>query len=153
MLSDLETAALHKAYGRAYLLGLILCVCWPLILVLMLGAGAVKPGPHPTTGVFLELGYTFTLLTFAAAAFVTWRSGKVRKGFRELEPGLRPRILFREVVLYSALFELSCVYGLIYWMLVGLGNHKHPFSFIMLTPLMFFFFVPRFEAWRTAAEG
>lgn len=152
MMTDQELKDLHKAYGRAYFLGLSLCVMWPLVLVLMLGAGLVKPGQNAPAGVFQQLGYTFTLLAFASAAFVTWRSGKVRKEFRNLEPALRPRVLFREVVLYSALFELSCLYGLVYWLLVGLAGRQHAFSFMMLSPLMFFFFVPRFEAWRMAAE-
>lgn len=153
MLTEQELKDLHRAYGRGYLAGLVLCVIWPLILVLMLGAGLVKPGANAPAGVFKELGYTFTLLAFASAAFVTWRSGKVRKGFHSLEAAQRPRILFRELVVYSALFELSCLYGLVYWMLVGLAGRQHAFSFMMLSPLMFFFFVPRFEAWRSAAEG
>ena len=151
-MNDQELKDLHKAYGRAYLMGLVLCVMWPLILVLMLGAGLVKPGQNAPAGVFQQLGYTFTLLAFGSAAYVTWRSAKVRKGFGDLEATQRPRVLFREVVLYSALFELSCLYGLGYWMLVGLAGRQHAFSFMMLSPLMFFFFVPRFEAWRTAAE-
>lgn len=152
MLPEQEERDLHRAYGRAYLAGLVLCVMWPLILILMVGAELVKPGQNPPAGVFQELGYTFTLLTFAAAAFVTWRSGKVRKGFRALEPAARARTLFREVLLYSALFELSCLYGLGYWTLVGWAGRQHAFAFIMLSPLMFFLFVPRFDAWKAAAE-
>lgn len=153
MLSEQQLKDLHKAYGRAYLVGLILCVMWPLILVLMVGAGLVRPGGNAPAGVFQQLGYTFTLLAFLSAAYVTYRSGKVRKGFRDLDPQERPRVLIREVVLYSALFELSCLYGLGYWMLVGLAGRQHAFSFMMLSPLMFFFFVPRFDAWKAAAES
>lgn len=152
-LPDTELRALHKAYQRAYLLGLLMCVMWPLVLILMVGAGLVKPGQNAPDGVFQQLGYTFTGLAFASAAFVTWRSGNVRKDFRGVDPARRPGLLFREVVLYSALFELSCLYGLGYWMLVGLPGRQHAFSFMMLAPLMFFFFVPRFEAWKVAAEG
>jgi len=145
-------AALRKAFQWAYGLGLVLCVCWPLILQLLLGP-VIKPGQNPPAGVIQQLGYTFTGLTFLAAAFVTWRSGRERARLHRVEPALRPRIVFREVLLYAALFELSCLYGVLYWALAGGAANRYARSFIMLTSLMFFFFVPRLGAWTEAAEG
>jgi hypothetical protein len=145
-------AALRKAFQRAYGLGLVLCVCWPLILQLLLGP-VIKPGQAPPAGVVQQLGYTFTALTFLAAAFVTWRSGRERAALHGVAPALRPRIVFREVLLYSALFELSCLYGVLYWTLAGGEANRYARSFIMLTSLMFFFFVPRLGAWVEAAGG
>jgi len=149
---EAEERALYTAFQKSYGFGLVLCVCWPLILQLLLGP-LIRPGENAPEGVLQQLGYTFTGLTFLAAAYVTWRSLKVRAGFRALAPERRPRVLFREVLLYSALFELSCFYGILYWALVGGGANRFARSFIMLTSLMFFFFVPRWSAWRDALHG
>jgi hypothetical protein len=148
---DPEEKALHRAFQKAYGLGLVLCVCWPLILQLLLGP-LIKPGQNAPQGVLQQLGYTFTGLTFLAAAFVTWRSLRVRAGFAALDPSRRPKVLFREVLLYAALFELSCFYGILYWALVGGEANRYARSFIMLTSLMYFFFVPRWGAWKDALE-
>ncbi len=153
MLDEAQLQDLHRAYRKAYGCGLALCVAWPLVLATLVIGGLVKPGHNPPAGVFQQLGYTFTGLVFLMAAYVTWRSGKVRRGFRDQAPAARPSLLFREVLLYSALFELSCLFGLLYWMLVGQDASRHVSSFMALSPMMFFFFVPRFDAWRAAAEG
>jgi hypothetical protein len=141
---------LHIAYKRARLLGLVLCVAWPLALMVMVGRGVIRPGENSPQGVIKQLGYTFTALTFFAAAFVTYRSGKVLKGFKDLDRAKRPGVIFRESLLYAALFELSCLYGLLYWTLVGRNAYQHVLVFMALSPLMFFFFVPRFDAWKLA---
>ncbi|MBK8725161.1 MAG: hypothetical protein IPL96_03650 [Holophagaceae bacterium] len=150
-MDPLQDKALHRAFQKAYGLGLVLCVCWPLVLQLLLGP-VIKPGQNAPAGVIQQLGYTFTGLTFLAAAFVTWRSLKVRGRFKDLPAERRPRVLFREVLLYAALFELSCLYGILYWALVGGEANRYARSFIVLTSLMFFFFVPRYAAWREAVE-
>lgn len=152
MLSETEEQALHKAYKLAYTLGLVLCVFWPLVLQLLLGP-VIKPGANAPAGVFRQLGYTFTGLAFGSAAFVSWRSGKVRASFHALGAAERPRVLFREVLIYAAIFELSSLWGLLYWMLVGLAANHHARAFLMLSSLMFLFFVPKFGAWKDAAEG
>lgn len=149
---ELQEKALRRAFQKAYGLGLVLCVCWPLVLQLLLGP-LIKPGQNAPQGVIQQLGYTFTGLTFLAAALVTWRSLKIRAGFKTLAPARRPRVLFREVLLYSVLFELSCFYGILYWALAGGEANRFARSFIMLTSLMFFFFVPRWSAWKDALDA
>lgn len=154
MIPGTEDARLRTAFQRAYLVGLVICVVWPLMLQLLLGR-AIQAGSHAPAGVFQQLGYTFTGLTFLAAAFVTWRSQKVRGGFRDLDPAARPGVIFRETLIYSALFELSSLYGLLYWMMVGRDPQGAQFArtFLVLSSVMFFAFVPRLGAWQAAAGG
>jgi hypothetical protein len=142
--------SLTKAFRIAYVIGLFICVAWPLLLQLMLGT-AIRPGAAPPDGVVQQLGYTFTLLTFGSAAFVTWRWGKVRGEFKDVPRASRPGRILRETILYAALFELSSFYGIIYYALGGPGAERYSRSFIALTTVMFFVFVPRFQAWRDAA--
>jgi hypothetical protein len=146
-----ENPSLTKAFRTAYLIGLVLCVFWPLMLQLMLGT-AIRAGSAPPGGVIQQLGYTFTGLTFAAAFFVTWRWGRVRREFRELDEARRPGVILRETILYAALFELSALYGLLYYALGGPGAERYSRSFLALTTVMFFVFVPRFQAWQEAAQ-
>lgn len=152
MNSGQNDQALQKAFRSAYLAGLVMCVIWPLLLQLMLGP-VIRPGANPPAGVFQQLSYTFSGLSFAAAAFVTWRSGRMREGLKAVAPGERSRLVFREVLLYAALFELSSLYGLVYWMLVGEAGARHARAYLVLSSVMFFVFVPRLSAWRAAAEG
>lgn len=151
-LEETELNALHRAYRWSYLAGLILCVFWPLMLQLVF-TNFITPGQNPPDGVVKQLGYTFTGLVLLGAAFVTWRWGKVRVGFHSLDVAARPKVMAREILLYSALFEVSCFLGLAYWALAGLEGVRFARSFIVLTSIMFFCFVPRFDAWRRAAEG
>ncbi|MBL0313436.1 MAG: hypothetical protein IPP78_12145 [Holophagaceae bacterium] len=151
-LEEADLDALHRAYRWAYLAGLTLCVFWPLMLQLVF-TNFIAPGQNPPDGVVKQLGYTFTGLVLLCAAFVTWRWGKIRAGFGELGSAARPKVMAREILLYSALFELSCFFGLAYWALAGLEGMRFARSFIVLTSIMFFCFVPRFDAWRRAAEG
>jgi len=151
-LEGADLSALHRAYRWAYLAGLVLCVFWPLMLQLVF-TDFIAPGQNPPDGVVKQLGYTFTGLVLLCAAFVTWRWGKVRAGFRDLGAAERPKVLGREILLYSALFEVSCFFGLAYWALAGFEGVRFARSFIVLTSIMFFCFVPRFDAWRRAAEG
>ncbi|BDU73791.1 hypothetical protein [Mesoterricola silvestris] len=140
-----------KAFRIAYLLGMSICVAWPLLLQLMLGT-VIRPGEAPPGGVIQQLGYTFTGLTFAAAFFVTWRWTKVQRAFGRLEDARRPGTVIRETILYAALFELSSLYGIVYYALGGPGAERYARAFIALTTIMFFVFVPRFQAWRDAAQ-
>ncbi|MBS1783914.1 MAG: hypothetical protein JST24_00640 [Acidobacteria bacterium] len=147
-----ELLALLPAYKRARLVGLIICVAWPLLLMVMVATGTVKPGTAPLVGPAKQIGYTFTALVCIAAAWVTWRSGKVLKGFRELPAEERPRVVMRESVIYAAIFETSSLWGLLYWMMVGQNAARFVGTFMALTPLMFFLFVPRLHAWKLALE-
>jgi hypothetical protein len=140
---------LSKAFRVAYVLGLLMCVAWPLGLQLMLGT-AIKPGQAPPEGVVRQLGYTFTGLTFGAALFITWRWSRVRAGFGALREASRPGVLLRETILYAALCELSALYGLVYYALGGPLAERYSRGFIALATIMFFVFVPRFQAWRDA---
>jgi hypothetical protein len=67
--------------------------------------------------------------------------------------GRRARVLVQETVLYSCLFELSSLFGLIYFALGGPMAERYSRGFIALTTVMFFVFVPRLQAWREAAQG
>jgi hypothetical protein len=145
--------SLDRGFRLAYPAGLVICVAWPLALQLLLGTAIHRPGGAPPDGVVQELGYTFTGLTFACAFFVTWRWGRVRAGFRELAAERRARVLIRETLLYSALFELSSLFGLCYYALGGPQAERFARGFIALTTIMFFVFVPRLQAWREAAQG
>lgn len=147
-----ELKAILPAYKRARVAGLVICVAWPLLLMVMVATGAVKPGNAPMTGAAKQIGYTFTGLVFLAAAWVTWRSGKVLKGFRDLAPESRPGVVFRESLIYAAVFETSSLWGLLYWMMVGTAAARYVGTFMALTPIMFLFFVPRFYAWKVALE-
>ena len=151
-LEEVDLRALHRAYRWSYLAGLVLCVFWPLMLQLFF-TNFIAPGQNPPQGVVRQLGYTFTGLVLLSAAFVTWRWGKVRVSFCGLGAAERPRVMAREILLYSALFEVSCFFGLAYWALAGFEGMRFARSFIVLTSIMFFCFVPRFDAWRRAAEG
>ena len=145
-------AGLTRSFRVAYPVGLVLCLGWPLALQLMLGT-VILPGLQPPGGVVQELGYTFTGLTFASACWVTWRWGRIRAGFKAVDPGRRGRVLLREVLVYSALFELSSLYGILYFALGGPQAERFARGFIALSTIMFFVFVPRLQAWRDAAEG
>ncbi len=143
---------LRRAVQRARLLGLALCLAWPLVLMVMLGAGLVRPGTLAPVGPLRTLAFGFTGLSLLSAGWVTWRTQRVMKGFATLDRAEQPRVAFRESLLYAALFELSCLYGLIYWMLVGRNAFQHVLTMLALTPVMFMLFVPRYEHWREAAE-
>ena len=143
------TAPLAKGFRLGYGVGLVICVAWPLLLQLMLGTVILR-GLAPVDGLARELGYTFTGLTFGAALFVTWRWGRMRKDFAKVPAGQRSGVVVRETILYAALFELSSLYGLIYYSMGGPMAERYARSFIALTTVMFFVFVPRFQAWQDA---
>ncbi|HJV22937.1 MAG TPA: hypothetical protein VJ570_09570 [Holophagaceae bacterium] len=146
-------AALRKAVTRGRVLGLVLCLAWPLILMAMIGGGAVRAGTQPPVGPLRTAAYVLMGLSLLAGGLVTWRTNRVLGGFHQVAESDRPRVAFREIVLYSALFELSCVYGLVYWMLVGRNAFHHVLTFMALTPIMFFLFVPGLNDWAQASEG
>ena len=151
-----ETASdaphLAKAFRPAYLVGLLFCVGWPLALQLLLGT-RIHRGLTPPGDVARQLGYTFSGLTFLIAFFLTWRWGQVRRTFRAQAPAHQAAILVREIIFYSALLEFTSLFGIAYYALGGPLAERYSRSFIALTTVMFFVFVPRLDAWRQAAQG
>lgn len=142
---------LYRAFLLAYGLGLALCVVWPLALQALLGRTIPLGflGASPLAG---ELGYTFTGLVVLSALYVLRRSRLARSRFPGLEVSQRPRTMILEILLYSALFEASALFGLIYYGLGGPLADRYARTFIALSTVMFFLFVPRWSAWRKALE-
>ena len=145
-------ASLEQGFRRAYPAGLVLCVAWPLALQLLLGT-VIRPGLAADGGIVQDLGYSFTGLTCVCACFVLWRWNRVRASFRGLAADRRRRVLVRETLLYSCLFELSSLFGLCYYALGGPMAERYARGFIALTAIMFLGFVPRLRAWQRAAQG
>ena len=142
---------LRPGFLLAYGTGLALCVAWPLVLQVLLGT-VLHPGflgPTPLAG---ELGYTFTGLVVLGALFVKRRSVQALRTFATLAPGLRPRAMVREILLYAALFELSAFFGLVYDGMGGPQAERYARSFIALAAIMFLVFVPRLSAWERASR-
>ncbi|MBI3132813.1 MAG: hypothetical protein HYZ13_15970 [Acidobacteria bacterium] len=151
--SGASDPSLRQAVTRARILGLILCLAWPLILMAMIGGGAVRAGTLQPVGALRTTAFVLMGLSFLAGGAVTWRTNRVLGGFRQMAEAERPKVAFREILLYSALFELSCLYGLIYWMLVGRNAFHHVLTLMAITPIMFFLFVPGLNDWVQASEG
>lgn len=143
--------AFRRAFFLSYGLGLSLCVIWPLVLQGLLGS-ALQPGIFGTPELAEDLGYTFTGLVVLSALFVRWRSRKVRAGFAALHEFRRARVMALEILLYSAIFELSALFGLIYHGMGGPQAERYARSFIGLSTVMFLVFVPRLAAWRLASK-
>ena len=142
--------AFRRAFLLSYGLGTVLCVIWPLALQGLLGT-LLQPGILGLSGLAEELGYTFSGLVILSALFVSWRSRKVRAEFAALDEFRRTRVMALEILLYSAIFELSALFGLIYHGLGGPQAERYARSFIGLATVMFLVFVPRFAAWRRAS--
>jgi hypothetical protein len=100
-----------------------------------------------------QVGGTFTGLAFLAAAFVVWRSGRVRAGLAAVAPARRPGRVAREVLLYALLFALNAGYGILYAGLAGAPGARHARTFLALAGLLYLGLVPRWRAWREAAGG
>lgn len=130
-----------RSFRIAYALGLVLCVVWPLFLQVILRRTVQPIGTGGELAT--ELGYTFTGLSALSAVFVIRRSARIRKAFASLDPPRQSQTILREVLLYAALFELSAVYGIIYFALQGPHAERYGRTFIALPTVMFFLFVPR----------
>lgn len=144
---------LRSAHRKAYALGLMLCLGTPGLIAVLLLAGVVPPGEQRPEGILLQVGYLFTGLVFLSAAWVWWRSGKVLRGFRDVPEAQRPSVVLREGLLYAAMFEMSSLFGLVYWILVGAHAARHCWGFILLTPVLFAALVPRYDRWAKSLEG
>jgi hypothetical protein len=151
-MSDPELSPVfRRAFTLAYGLGALLCVVWPLVLQGLLGT-ILQPGIFGMQELAEELGYTFTGLVVLSVLFVRWRSGRVRAGFAALDESRQVRVMALEILLYSALFELSALFGLVYHGMGGPQAERYARSFIGLATVMFLVFVPRLAAWRQAAK-
>ena len=145
-------APLRQAFLLAYGLGLLLCVVWPLVLQVILGR-VISPSATTDAELAMELGYSFTGLTVLAGLFVVRRWGRIRTELVPMAPEQQSRTILREILLYSALFELSAAYGLVCYAMGGPGAERYGRTFIALPALMFFLFVPRWRKWKIAAGG
>lgn len=141
----------RSSFRIAYVLGLVLCVIWPAILQVLMGTLIQRPA-QPLGDFVKELGYTFTGLSALAALFAWNRLNKARREFAKLDEAAQAARLLKEILLASALFELSAAYGLIYFVLGGPEAGRYSRTFVLLPTLMFFAFIPRLSAWRKAAE-
>ena len=147
------SASLRSAHRMAYALGLALCFGTPGLIAFLLLSGVVPPGTNAPEGVYQQLGYLFTGLVFLSAAWVWWRGGRQLREFKTVPSARRPVVILREGLLYSAIFEVSSLCGLVYWILVGHHAARHAWGFILLTPVLFVTLVPRYERWAQSAEG
>lgn len=134
------------------LLGMALCLGTPALVAVLVLSGTVPPGRESPEGICQQVGYLLTGLVFLSAAWVWWRSGKILGGFRELPEASRPAMILRESLLYAAAFEVSCLCGLAYWMLVGAQAVRHVWGFILLTPVLFLALMPGYDRWAKQLE-
>lgn len=139
--------SLRAAYRLSYAMGLALCFGTPGLIALLLLTGVVAPGLEAPEGVYEQVGYLFTGLVFLSAAWVWWRSGRTLAAFKAVPAAQRPSVILREGLVYAAVFEVSSLCGLVYWMLVGQHAARHAWGFILLTPVLFLTLVPRFGRW------
>lgn len=144
---------LEKAYRVSLFVGMAMGFLSPLIISGLLLTGAVPAGRLLAPELIQQVGYLFTGLVFLAGAWSFWRSGRVLAGFRKVDPQRRPSVLLRTSLLFAALSELSCILGLIYWILAGAVAGRHAWGFLLLTPLLFLGVVPRKARWMKALEG
>jgi hypothetical protein len=145
--------SLLTASRLARLVGLALCLGTPVLIGGLILTGLVPPGERLPEGNYLQLGHIFTGLVFLSAAWVFWRRGTILKGYHQFPEPRRAGVVRRETLLYAALFELSSLYGMVYWILVGRHAARHVFGFIILSPLLFLVLAPRLGHWVKALES
>ena len=143
---------MRVAFRWSYGAGLVLCVLVPAALEFALGR-IPKLAAAPPEEFTRQVGYTFTGLLLCAAAFLSWRSARIRRAFAALQPADRPRIILRETLLYAVLCALGALFGLGCHALGGPQTERHARTFIALSPVMFLVFVPRLDAWMKAEQG
>jgi len=136
-------------YRIARMIGLVVCVAWPLILMMLIMTEKVVPGNFISEGLVREFSYTLTALTLGGTFFVNYRSGKVLFRFKDQPEEEKPHIVFRESLIYILVIQMTTWYGLIYWLIPGWNASRHVGTFIMLTPICFFLFIPRLSQWES----
>ena len=147
------SAPLAGAVRRAWFMGLALCLGTPALVAGLVLSGLAPAGTQRPEGTYLQLGHIFTGLVFLSAAWVLWRKGVILRTLPQVPEALRPGLALRETLVYAALFELSSLYGLVYWLLVGAHAGRHVAGFIVLPPLLFLVLAPRRRHWQAAASG
>jgi len=147
------SAALDTAAQTAQVLGLALGFGSPLIVAGLMFSGAIPAGQFWPLETTRQVGYLFTGLVLLAAAWSNWRSGQVLAGFKNLQAGQWAPVLLRETLIYAVLSELSCILGLVYWVVAGVTAARHAWGFVLLTPLLSLAIVPRKARWKQALEG
>ena len=128
---------------RAWGCGLAAALAVPCILVLLATGGLCPPGRLPVEGAPQQLGYSFTGLTFLAAAWLAWRRmrGTSPAGSRDDTAQVAAyRGEIRTVLLVSA---STALWGCLYWHMVGWHGARHALTFLVLTPAMYLCFAPR----------
>jgi len=133
----------QQARWKAWGTGLGVCLVVPLAAGALAFAGIFPPGQYPVAGATQQLGYSFTALTFLAAAAMAWRRVRFLQAFRSLEEAARVAALHREARLLVLLSLSTTLWGTLYWTLVGLHAVRHVLTFLVLTPVMFLCFMPR----------
>ncbi|MFM8233753.1 MAG: hypothetical protein ACKN9J_01490 [Holophagaceae bacterium] len=136
-------------YRIARMMGLIVCVAWPLILLLLIMTEKVAPGNFNSSDLVKEFSYTLTGLTLIGVFFVNYRSGKMLSQFKVHSNEEKPYIIFRESLIYTLVIQMTTWYGLLYWLISGWSVSRYVGSFIMLTPICFFLFIPRLSQWES----
>lgn len=134
------------------MVGLAACLSGPLLILGLAAAGVLAPGVNPVTGIYQQVGYTFTGLVFLAAAWAAWRRGRVLKAFGEVSAKVWPGILRREALLAAALSLTSALWGALYWGLVGWNALRHALAFLFLPPVMFLCLMPGLQVWARAQK-
>ncbi len=128
---------------RAWGWGLVAGLAVACIPVLLATAGLCPPGSLPVAGAPQQLGYSFTGLTFLAAAWLAWRRmrGAPPSGLSDgSAQGAAYRGEIRTVLLVSA---STTLWGCLYWRMVGWHGARHALTFLVLTPAMYLCFAPR----------
>ena len=148
-----STEAIRRAHRLAWTLGLGLCFGTPCVMAALILLKVVPAGVQPPEGPTLQVGYLFTGIVFLSAAWIWWRTGQTLLGFKDLSEVRRPTVVLRECLLGAAVFELSSLLGLGYWLLVGASAPRHAWGFILLTPVLFLGLVPRLDRWLKALEA
>lgn len=143
----LPSPSIRQVFCWVYGFGMALCVVWPLVLQGMIGR-QIQPGLLDITGMAQELGYSFTLLVAFSGLYVVRRSRKAISRFADLPEAKRPRAMALEILLYSALFELSTLLGLVYLAMGGPQAERYARTFVALSPIMFLLFVPGLSKWQ-----
>jgi len=144
--SSPELSSLRQARRTPYLVGLILCVLWPLILQILLTR--LPQGEPSAPSVVESLGHTFTGLIALAAAWAIWRRARAKAALSEQELTVRCASLRRETLRAAALFGSCSLLGLLYFGAAGPRGERHARSYIAAVPVMFFVFVPRIRAFQ-----
>jgi hypothetical protein len=143
---------LRTAHRTALLLGAALCLGTPGLIAALMLSGAAPAGSQTPEGLFQQVGYLFTGLVFLSAAWAWGRRGRTLRAFRTVPEARRPAVIIREGLLFAAVFEVSSLCGLVYWLLVGAHAARHAWGFVVLTPVLFAALVPRYGQWVKGLE-